>query len=224
MGQTQFEPDTFLTTAVDIDGDGRRDIWSSAPDALGSAANLLKKAGWRPGQGWAQEVQLPQGFDLSLAEGPRRPPSWWAGLGVARADGKGWSPADAAADCGLILPAGASGPAFLVLPNHFVIRAYNNSLAYALTVGLLADRIGGAGPLVTPWPKEIPVSLEDRMAAQAALMRMGYNPGVPDGMIGLGTRQALRAWQRDHSLPADGYLSPEVASRLKNEHRGAATS
>ena len=90
----------------------------------------------------------------------------------------------------LILPAGADGPAFLVLPNHFVIRTYNNSLAYALSVGLLADRIGGAGPLATAWPQETPLSLEDRMAAQAALARLGYNPGPPDGLIGVGTRQA----------------------------------
>jgi lytic murein transglycosylase len=224
MGQTQLIPSMFLSTAVSASGGARPDIWSNDADALASAANLLAKAGWQRGQGWASEVLLPPHFEYGLSEGPKQPPAWWAERGARRADGRPWSAGDAAAPAQLILPSGASGPAFLVLPNHFVIRAYNNSLAYALTVGLLADRIGGAGPLVTPWPKEVPVSLEDRMAAQAALMRMGYNPGVPDGMIGLGTRQAIRAWQRDHGLPADGYLSPEVASRLKNEHHGAATS
>ncbi len=123
--------------------------------------------------------------------------------------------ADAAAEAQLILPAGADGPAFLALPNHFVIRTYNNSLAYALTVGLLADRIGGAGPLAAAWPREMPLSLEDRMAAQTALARLGYNPGAPDGLIGVGTRQAVRAWQKDHHLPADGYLSPAVLAQLK---------
>ena len=115
----------------------------------------------------------------------------------------------------LILPCGAAGPAFLLFPNHFVIRKYNNSLSYALTIGLLASRIGGAGPLTTPWPHETPLSLEDRMAAQTALAKLGYTVGAPDGLIGLSTRQALRAWQRDHGLPADGYLSPEVVAKLK---------
>jgi membrane-bound lytic murein transglycosylase B len=224
MGQTQFIPSAFLDTAVSVSHNGHPDIWNNDADALASAANLLSKAGWQRGQGWAAEVLLPPRFDVGLSEGPKQPPPWWAERGARRADGRPWSAADAAAPAQLILPAGASGPAFLVLPNHFVIRAYNNALPYALTVGLLADRIGGAGPLVTPWPKEIPVSLEDRMAAQQALMRMGYNPGVPDGMIGLGTRQALRAWQRDHGLPADGYLSSELASRLKLEHRGGAAT
>jgi membrane-bound lytic murein transglycosylase B len=224
MGQTQLIPSTFLSTAVSASGDGRPDIWTSDADALASAANLLAKAGWRRGQGWASEVVLPPRFDFGLSEGPKQPPPWWAERGAHRTDGQAWSAADAAAPAELILPSGAGGPAFLVFPNHFVIRAYNNSLAYALTVGLLADRIGGAGPLVTPWPKEIPISLEDRMAAQAALMRMGYNPGAPDGMIGLGTRQALRAWQRDHGLPADGYLSPEIAARLRSEHPAAAAT
>jgi lytic murein transglycosylase len=224
MGQTQFIPSAFLDTAVSASGNGRPDIWTNDADALASAANLLAKAGWQRGQGWAAEVLLGPRFDVGLSEGPKQPPGWWAERGARRADGRGWSPGDAASPAQLILPSGAGGPAFLVLPNHFVIRAYNNALPYALTVGLLADRIGGAGPLVTPWPKEIPVSLEDRMAAQQALMRMGYNPGVPDGMIGLGTRQALRAWQRDHGLPADGYLSSELASRLKLEHRGGTAA
>jgi hypothetical protein len=161
---------------------------------------------------------LPRGFDYGLSEGPKEAPSWWAEKGARKAGGS-WSAADSAADAQLILPSGADGPAFLVLPNHFVIRTYNNSLAYALTVGLLADRIGGAGPLATAWPHETPLSLEDRMAAQAALARLGYNPGAPDGLIGVGTRQAIRAWQKDHHLPADGYLSPAVLEQLKAASR-----
>jgi lytic murein transglycosylase len=217
MGQTQFEPDTYLSTAVDIDGDGRRDIWSSAADALGSAANLLSKAGWRPGQGWGREVILPEGFDYSLAEGPRHPPSWWAALGVRRADGYGWAPADAAADAGLILPAGAVGPAFLVLPNHFVIRAYNNSTSYALAVGLFADRLAGAGQLVTPWPVEAPMSRADRLGAQQALNTLGFQVGEPDGVVGVQTRAALRAWQKARGLAADGYLTLALSRRLQQE-------
>lgn len=214
MGQTQLLPSVFLTTAVSAHGGGRPDIWDSSADALASAANLLAKSGWTRGEGWGGEVVLARGFDVGLSEGPKEPPSWWAERGARKAAGA-WSAADAAAPAQLILPAGAGGPAFLVLPNHFVIRSYNNSIAYALSVGLLADRIGGAGPLAAAWPHETPLSLEDRMAAQAALARLGYNPGAPDGLIGAGTRQAIRAWQKDHHLPADGYLSPAVLAQLK---------
>jgi len=221
MGQTQLLPSTFLSTAVNAGGAGRPDIWNSSADALASAANLLMKAGWKRGEGWAVEVRLPAKFDLSLSEGPKQPPDWWADKGARRDDGRAWSAADAASQGVLLLPAGAEGPAFLAFPNHFVIRTYNNSLAYALTVGLLADRIGGAGPLATPWPKETPLSLEDRMESQQALAKLGYGPGPPDGQIGLGTRQALRAWQKDRGLPADGYLSPAMVAKLKAAQKGA---
>jgi membrane-bound lytic murein transglycosylase B len=215
MGQTQLLPSTFLSTAVNASGAGRPDIWGSSADALASAANLLVKGGWQRGQAWAVEVSLPARFDYSLAEGPKQPPAWWAERGARRADGRAWPAADAAAQAQLLLPCGAEGPAFLAFPNHFAIRTYNNSLAYALSVGLLADRIGGAGPLMAAWPKETPLSLEERMDAQAALAKLGYNPGPPDGLIGLGTRQALRAWQKDKGLPADGYLSPTMVARLR---------
>jgi len=215
MGQTQFIPSNYRTTAVDFDGDGKRDIWGSDADSLASAANLLVKGGWKPGVGWAKEVILPAGFDYALAEGPREIPAWWEAKGVRRADGLPWTAADAAQPAGLILPAGAAGPAFLALPNHFAIRAYNNSTAYALGIGLLADRFAGGGPLVTPWPLETALSLSDRMAAQIALARVGFSPGPADGVIGAGTRKALRAWQQSQQLPADGYLSSDMVSRLK---------
>jgi lytic murein transglycosylase len=217
MGQTQFLPSNYLTTAVDWDGDGRRDIWGSDSDSLASAANLLAKGGWSRGVGWAKEVILPAGFDYSLAEGPREIPASWEAKGVRRADGLPWTPADAASPAGLILPAGWAGPAFLVLPNHFAIRSYNNSTSYALGIGLLADRFAGAGPLVTPWPVETPLSLADRMAAQIALGRLGFDPGPADGVVGAGTRKALRAWQQNRRLPPDGYLSMDMVTRLKAE-------
>jgi hypothetical protein len=217
MGQTQFIPSTFLNTAVDGDGDGRRDIWSSAPDALASAANLLAKGGWVAGQGWAREVTVPPGFDFSLSEGPKETPDWWAGKGVTRADGLPWSTADRSAPAQLIAPTGANGPIFLLFPNHFVIRKYNNSLAYALAVGLLADRFSGQGPLVKAWPNETPLSLEDRMTAQRALSSLGFDAGAPDGVVGMGTRGALRAWQKARGLTADGYLSPAMVQKLKAE-------
>ena len=215
MGQTQMLPSTYLSSAADGDGDGRRDIWGSAPDALASAANLLAKNGWRRDEGWAREVSLPPGFDYGLSEGPAEVPYWWAGKGATRADGRSWSASDAAAKCVLLLPAGADGPAFLALPNHFVIRAYNNSLAYALTVGLLADAFAGGGALRRPWPTETVLSLDDRLAAQATLASLGFNPGTADGVIGLATRQALRAWQKANGLAADGYLSADMVRRLR---------
>lgn len=215
MGQTQFIPTSYRATAVDFDGDGRRDIWGSDADALASAANLLAHGGWKRNVGWAKEVILPPGFDYSVTEGPKEIPAWWEARGVRRADGLPWTAQDAASPAMLILPAGAAGPAFLALPNHFAIRTYNNSTSYALGIGLLADRFAGGGPLVTPWPVETPLSMSDRMAAQIALARVGFNPGPADGVIGAGTRRALRAWQQSQQLPADGYLSNDMVARLK---------
>ncbi|RAK58201.1 lytic murein transglycosylase [Phenylobacterium deserti] len=221
FGQTQFIPTTFLSTAVDGDGDGKRDPWTSVDDALASAANLLAKGGWVRGQDWAREVVVPEGFDFSLTEGPRQSPAQWAALGVRRADGLPWSAADQDAPAQLLAPSGAKGPLFLAFPNHFTIRKYNNSVAYALAVGLLADRFGGRGPLVTAWPNEAPLSLADRMTVQRALAALGFDPGKPDGVIGLGTRTALRNWQKARGLVADGYVTPDVIQRLKSE-AGAA--
>ena len=223
MGHTQFIPQTYLDTAVDGDGDGRRDIWQSEADALASAANLLAKAGWKRGQGWAREVRLPAKFDHSLSEGPRYPVSQWLSLGVKAADGRPWSAADRAAEAQLILPAGARGPAFLVLPNHFVIRAYNNSISYALAVGLLGDRVTGGPGVIAAWPAEQPMTLADRKGAQAALNRLGYDVGEPDGVIGTKTRAAVRAWQKASGLTADGHLTLELARRLQQQ-AGLATA
>jgi lytic murein transglycosylase len=221
MGQTQFIPTTFVSDAVDGDGDNRRDIWGSPADALASAANLLRKGGWAPGQDWAREVVAPPGFDYSLTEGPKKTPAEWETLGVRRADGRPWPAADTAAQAQLVAPTGASGPLFLLFPNHFVIRKYNNSVAYALAVGLLADRFGGSPGLARAWPQETPLSLVDRMTAQRALSSLGFDPGAADGLVGLKTREALRAWQKAHGLVADGYLSPDMIRRLKAE-TGAA--
>lgn len=221
MGQTQFIPTTFLSTAVDEDGDGKRDIWGSATDALASAANLLKQAGWVRGQGWAREVTVPPDFDFSLTESASELPAWWTAKGVRPADGKPWSHEDTLAKAQLIAPTGASGPLFLLLPNHFAIRKYNNSIAYALGVGLLADLVAGGGPLVKAWPQETPLALVDRMTAQRALTALGFNPGGADGVVGMGTRKALREWQKARGLVADGYLSADMVRRLKAEADGA---
>jgi membrane-bound lytic murein transglycosylase B len=222
MGQTQMEPSEYLHYAVDGDGDGRADIWGSPEDALASAAHLLEHYGWRRDEPWDREVILRPGFDYSLAEGPSQTPIDWAAIGAARADGAAWRGAESVLPAQLVLPAGADGPAFLIFPNHAVIRQYNNSIAYSLSVGLFADRLAGAGPLVTPWPHETPMSLADRLDAQNALAKLGYYTGSVDAMIGLNTRIALRAWQKARGLPADGHLTMDQLNRLRGEAANAA--
>ncbi len=219
MGQTQFTPEDYLNWAVDGDGDGRRDVWGSAPDALASAANFLRrKAAWRPGESWAREVRVPSsGFDWLRVEQQALAPGEWARLGVAAADGAPFRAADAASSAKLILPMGWRGPGFLAFPNHYAIRVYNNSTSYALAVGLLADRIGGAAPLVQPWPADPPLSLADRIGAQQALRRLGFDPGDADGVLGAATRKAARGWQSARGLPAEGYLDAELIRRLRAE-------
>lgn len=220
MGQTQFLPENYLKLGQDGDGDGHVNIWTSDSDALASAANLLKSEGWRPGQAWAVEVTLPVGFDYYLAETESQTPDGWAQKGVVRADGGNWNASEKTAPAVLILPSGAKGPAFLALPNHFVIRKYNNSTAYALAVGLNADGIAGRSALKTPWPDEQPLSLAVRKNVQTALNAAGFNAGTVDGVIGIGTRKALREWQKANGRVADGYLSYELASELSAKVTG----
>jgi membrane-bound lytic murein transglycosylase B len=215
MGQTQFTPQDYLAFAVDGDGDGKRDIWNSANDALASTANFLqRKAAWRRSEPCTREVILPTDFDYSLAEGAKQLPQAWRALGVREA-----TPYRPLVDepAQLLLPSGWTGPAFLAFPNHFAIRAYNNSTSYALAVDLLGQRIAGDPPPVRAWPVDLPTTRADRIAAQEALQRMGYDVGDVDGVLGLKSRQAARAWQKSRGLPADGYLSYALIQQLKTE-------
>ena len=218
MGQTQFTPLDYLTYAVDGDGDGKRDIWGSAQDALASTANFLSKKGRWVHEGAVQvEVIVPRsGFDYSVVEGGAKSIGEWSALGLRAANGRGFPDPSAHGDSAvLIMPMGWQGPGFLTYPNHMAIRAYNNSTSYALAVGLLAERIGGGGPLVQAWPVDQPISLTDRMAAQQALQGLGYYTGTLDGILGAGARKATRLWQASQGLPADGYLSYALIQRLK---------
>ncbi len=214
MGQTQFMPDTYLRLGVDQDGDGRVDIWGTDSDALASAANLLAQAGWKRGQAWGYEVVLPQGFDYGLADGPKHPWRYWAQRGVSLARGGAPSDAEALEGATILLPQGARGPAFLALPNHYVIRQYNNSVAYALAIGLTADGIQGKPGLVGRWPDDPPLSRDQRIAAQSALTRLGYDTQGVDGVIGANTRTALKRWQQANGRLADGYLTAALADEL----------
>lgn len=220
MGMTQMLPENYNKLGQDFDGDGKVDLWTSAPDALATAAQLLKISGWKAGELWAVEVTLPEGFDYGLVEVEGRPWADWAGLKVTRADGGSFNAQEAAEKMVLLLPAGAKGPAFLALPNHFMIRRYNNSTAYALAVGLMADQIAGRPGLKTPWPVETPLSLTQRQDAQTALKALGFEVGTIDGVIGAGTRKAVRAWQMARGLVSDGYLTADLIARLKAEAAG----
>jgi len=214
MGQTQFMPDNYLRLGVDQNGDGHVDIWGTEADALASAANLLAQAGWKRGQSWGYEVTLPPGFDYALAEGDGRPWSDWARRGVGLARGGGPSSDETSENGVILLPQGARGPAFLALPNHYVIRRYNNSVSYALAIGLTADGVAGRSGLVGTWPDDGPISRDQRFGAQTALSRLGYDPGVIDGVIGSGTRRALRQWQIAAGRTPDGYLTAALADEL----------
>lgn len=215
FGQTQFMPSTYLRLAVDFDGDGRRDLVDSVPDALASTANFLKRAGWNPSLAWGYEVKLPAGLDTAGAgRKNKRPMSSWAKQGVTRVDGQALPAGDTPA--GLLLPAGRNGPAFLVTRNFDALYSYNAAESYALAIAHLSDRLRGGEPLVQAWPTDDPgLSREERRELQRLLIAKGYDVGEPDGMIGARTRQALQAAQRELGLPPDGRAGQKALKALK---------
>lgn len=221
MGHVQFMPSAYLKHAVDQDGDGRRDLFHSTPDALASAGRFLQSLGWQEGLRWGREVQLPAGFDFALIQGDdARPLDRWRALGVTDAFGRPLPEAPVTAT--LRLPAGHRGPAFLTYQNFHVIMGWNRSVFYALAVGHLADRIAGAGRLRRAPPEDdVRFSSEDLMAIQSRLRLLGYDPGEPDGRIGPATRAAVGRFQADHGLVADGHLSAEVVGRIERAVPGS---
>jgi membrane-bound lytic murein transglycosylase B len=214
MGQTQFLPSSFLAYAVDADGDGRRDIWGSLPDVMASTANFLVKSGWQAGQPWGLEVRLPPGFDYALADGEqRKPASAWAELGVQSMNA---APLPDLTDAAILLPAGASGPAFLVGPNFRTILRYNNSTSYALGVSLLAQALADGPAVQAAWPRDVPpLSRSQLLALQTALNARGFDSGTPDGVVGPATRSAIRRYQQSVGLAADGYPTVELLQGLQ---------
>ncbi|PBJ03427.1 Membrane-bound lytic murein transglycosylase B precursor [Pseudomonas ogarae] len=218
MGQTQFIPTTYNTHAVDFDGDGRRDIWGSATDALASTAHYLQSSGWQRGQPWGVEVSLNQGFDYTLADGTiRKPVSEWMRLGVSEYGGLPIAADDRQLSASLLLPAGHRGPAFLIFDNFRAILKYNNSSSYALAVGLLSKRFTGAGLVYGQWPKEdLPLSRSERIELQTLLGKHNYDAGNPDGIIGANTRKAIRSAQQSFGWPADGYPTQQLLEALRS--------
>jgi membrane-bound lytic murein transglycosylase B len=215
MGHTQFMPSSFMRYAVDYNGDGKKDIWNSVQDALGSTANYLHSHKWRPGETWGYEVKLPSGFDFNAARQLERAPlGQWQAMGIQRVSGRAFPrPSDVGR---LYMPAGSSGPAFLLLPNFDVIKRYNNSDSYALAVGHLADRILGSGGFATPWPAgDYALTKAQRAELQTMLNRAGFDVGSPDGVVGPRTRAAVIAYQSRQGLAADGHISGRLLDRLK---------
>ena len=212
MGQTQFIPTTYNTHAVDFDGDGKRDIWNSSADALASAAHYLQASGWKQGKAWGFEVELPEGFDYALADTEiRKPLAEWRSLGLRNLPGD-----QEEASASLLLPAGHRGPAFLIMDNFRAILRYNNSSAYALAIGLLAENFQGKGEVAGSWPRgEQPLSRSERLELQERLVAQGFDPGTPDGIIGANTRKAIRGFQQRLGWPADGHPTQELLGRLR---------
>jgi len=212
MGQTQFIPTTYNTHAVDFDGDGKRDIWNSSADALASAAHYLQASGWKQGKAWGFEVELPEGFDYALADTEiRKPLAEWRRLGLRNLPGD-----QEEASASLLLPAGHRGPAFLIMDNFRAILRYNNSSAYALAIGLLAENFQGKGEVAGSWPRgEQPLSRSERLELQERLVAQGFDPGTPDGIIGANTRKAIRGFQQRLGWPADGHPTQELLGRLR---------
>lgn len=213
MGHVQFMPTVFLRHAVDADGDGRRDLWNSLPDAMMSAGRFLQSMNWDGDYRWGREVLLPADFDYALADGRRLPLSQWRAMGITDAFGNPLAvePIDAA----LVVPAGHRGPAFLAYDNFRVIMGWNRSEFYAIAVGHLADRIAGAGGLQNPPPEDAPaLSRSNILKLQEALQNRGYQPGTPDGILGPATRSAIRQFQAASGLVADGYPGETVLAEL----------
>jgi membrane-bound lytic murein transglycosylase B len=215
FGQTQFVPSSFLANGVDGDGDGKIDLWHSPADALASTGLLLANAGWKDGQPWGFEVTLPVGFDYGDADIETvKPVAEWKKIGVHKANGEQLAAGDRPAS--IIVPAGARGPAFMVLDDFKTVLKYNNAQSYALAVCLLADRIKGGGPVIASWPRsETPLTRDERVAFQNDLKKLGYDPGDIDGVLGHKVRAAIRTFQKTIGLPADGFPTQDLLMRME---------
>lgn len=215
MGHTQFIPSSYQRLAVDFTGDGKRDIWSDDPaDALASTANYLATNGWIKGAPWGVEVRIPRGFDYTLADREKRKlPSQWAQIGVVGMDGEPVADHGAAS---VLLPAGAQGAAFLIFENFDVIETYNTADAYVIGVGHLSDRITGAGPIRSDWPRgDRALSFAERKELQERLTAQGFDTKKIDGKIGPLTINAVRQFQKSVGDVPDGYASLRILQKLR---------
>ena len=217
IGHVQFLPSVFLKFAVDGDGDGRRDLWGSIPDALASAANFLRGIDWQRDLRWGREVRLPQNFDYGLAgRDQKRSLTEWVGLGITDAYGGALPGLDIKA--AVLVPAGHRGPVFLVYDNFEVIMRWNRSEYYAISVGRLADRIAGSVELTRKAdPDSERITLMEVKRLQQDLVLLGYNAGKADGMFGPATRRALSQFQQAKGMIADGHLNRQALKTVRKD-------
>jgi lytic murein transglycosylase len=195
LGQPQLLPSHFLQYAVDFDGDGRRDIWGSVPDSLASIANDLSQEGWQPGRGWGDEI-IADALPCSL-DGPEqgKTVAEWVRLGAKRVDGRPFPAGEKSLTRYLVMPAGRFGPAYLVTPNFYTLKTYNNSDLYALYIGHLADRFVSDHPFVAHWREVGGFTRGEVRTMQERLQGIGHDVGTVDGLIGFKTRVAVGKWQ-----------------------------
>ena len=219
MGHTQFIPTTYLAYAADGTGDGKRDVWTSPHDALASTANYLKVSGWTRGMPWGFEVTLPENFDYGVAGlDQRAPAARWRERQVHPARGEKQL-ADSLGEMSLFLPSGHRGPAFLVTQNFRALLRYNTAPAYALAVGRLSERFDATVPLVGDWPLgDRPLKPPEIFTLQRFLRKAGYLVGDIDGVAGRKTIGAIRAYQREAGLIADGYPTPGLLTHLRQKN------
>lgn len=217
LGQPQFLPTSFLEHAIDGDGDGRVDIWTSEPDVLASIANYLAHHGWVKGRGWGFEVTVPDAVSCAL-EGPDKPRriSDWAAMGVKRVNGRDFPSHEARLEGFLMMPAGRHGPAFIVTPNFYVLKAYNESDLYALFIGHAADRItGGDRRFSAGWGEVGGLYRSDVAAMQRGLEKLGYDVGGADGLAGFRTRRSLGDWQHKNGRQPTCFPDAGVVKALR---------
>ncbi len=217
LGQPQMLPGVYLKYAVDFDGDGRRNIWTSIPDILASIASHLARHGWQRGRDWGFEVRLPASVSCAL-EGPDQGKTFarWAALGVRRVNGRPFPQAELRKRAFLLLPAGRHGPAFLATRNFYVLKSYNKSDLYALFIGHLADRIQwGDRRFAAPWGKVGGMYRSDVATLQRALERQGFDVGGADGLPGFKTRRSIGAWQKAHGLRDSCFPEKSLLGRIR---------
>ena len=221
FGHTQFMPTTLERLAQDFDGDGRRDLMDSVPDALASTAHFLNKAGWNPAQVWGFEVKLPAGLDLAgESRKTKRPLSEWMARGLKQMDGSALpasgGPTGLMTAAGLMTPAGAQGPAFLVFRNFDAIYSYNAAESYGLAIAHLSDRLRGAGPFATPWPTDdAGLSRAQRREVQTLLRTRDHDIGEIDGMLGEKSRIAIKAEQTRLGHEVNGRAGQKLLRALR---------
>ncbi|HIF35959.1 MAG TPA: lytic murein transglycosylase [Candidatus Thioglobus sp.] len=214
MGAVQFMPTNVIAYGVDANNDGKVNLWNDKEDIYASAANFLKKLGWKKREKWGREASIPKNFDYRLTGlETKRTVNEWAALGVLRGNGSRLPNSNFKAS--LIVPMGHRGPAFLVYRNFDTILGWNRSILYALSVAYLSDRLNGNGKLTAKSIDEPLLSKVDVLQIQNTLNILGYNTGTPDGMVGPKTRQATRMFQSDIGLVADGYVGYELFQQLQ---------